>query len=49
MDELGIRNYNLDDLLRMDLATPENIKKLGEIGKVAGRVVKREDFGDFLE
>lgn len=49
MDELGIRNYNLDDLLRMDLATPENIKKLGEVGEAAGRAVKREHFGDFLE
>ena len=49
LDELGITDYDLEDLLRMDLATPENIKKLWEIGEAAGRAVQREHFGDFLE
>ncbi len=49
MDELRIPDYDLEDLLRMDLATTENIKKLGAIGEAAGRAVQREHFGDFLE
>lgn len=34
---LGICDFKLDDLLRMDLATPENITKLAEIGAAAGK------------
>lgn len=50
LKQLGISNYNLDDLLRMDLATPENIKKLGEVGAAAGKAaVQREHFGEFLK
>ena len=48
MRHLGVAEYNLENLLRMDLATPENIAKLTEIGKAAGAQVKREHFGPFV-
>ena len=49
LDELGICDYKLEELLRMDLATPENIQKLAEIGAAAGKQVRREHFGSFLD
>jgi hypothetical protein len=49
LNELGIRDYNLDDLVRMDLATRGNIMKLAEIGAAAGQAVRGEYFGNFLE
>ena len=47
--KLNICDFNLDDLLRMDLATPENIMKLAEIGAAAGKQVCRDHFGSFLD
>jgi uncharacterized protein len=46
--DLGLARYNLADLLRMDLATPENIRNLSEVGKAAGERVEREHFGSFV-
>jgi hypothetical protein len=48
LQALGIADYDLRDLLRMDLATPENIQKLTEIGAAAGAQVRRDHFGEFL-
>ena len=42
---IGIKDYNLGDLLRMDLATKENIAKLSEIGEAMGKLVKKEHLG----
>jgi hypothetical protein len=42
---LGITDYNLGDLLRMDLGTDANIAKLNEIGKAMGKLVKAEHMG----
>src|SRR5579862_8224958 len=48
LSDLGVKEYNLEQLLRMDLATPENMNKLSEIGKATGRLVDAEHFGTFL-
>jgi hypothetical protein len=48
LSDLGVKDYNLEQLLRIDLATPENINKLSEIGKATGRLVDAEHFGTFL-
>lgn len=45
LDAIGITDYNLGDLLRMDLATESNIAKLSEIGKAMGELVKPEHLG----
>jgi predicted acylesterase/phospholipase RssA len=42
---IGVTDYNLTDLLRMDLATDANIAKLCDIGKAMGKVVKAEHLG----
>jgi len=49
LKQLGVGDYNLDDLLRMDLATPQNIKKLAEVGAAAGKAIQPEHFGNFLD
>ncbi|MGA8730681.1 MAG: patatin-like phospholipase family protein [Terracidiphilus sp.] len=49
LEQLGIRDFKLEDLLRMDLATPENILKLAEVGAAAGKKVSKEQFGSFLD
>jgi uncharacterized protein len=48
LKKLGVKDFNLDDLLRMDLATQENIAKLYEVGEAAGRYVRKEHFEGFL-
>jgi hypothetical protein len=48
LKDLGVTDYNLTQLLRMDLATPENIKKLSEVGEAMGRFVDATHFGTFL-
>jgi uncharacterized protein len=45
----GLRDYNVEELLRMDLATPENMQDFTEVGAAARTAVRREHFGDFLE
>ena len=42
---IGITDYNLGDLLRMDLATESNIAKLNEIGIAMGKLVRSEHLG----
>jgi hypothetical protein len=49
LKQLGVGDYNLDDLLRMDLATPQNIQKLAEVGAAAGKAIQPEHFGNFLD
>ena len=48
LSDLGVKDYYPEQLLRMDLATPENINKLSEIGKATGRFVDAAHFGAFL-
>jgi hypothetical protein len=48
LKDLGVTDYNLTQLLRMDLATPENIEKLSEVGEAMGRFVDATHFGTFL-
>jgi hypothetical protein len=48
LSDLRVKDYNLQQLLRMDLATRENIDKLSEIGKATGRFVEPAHFGTFL-
>ena len=47
--DLGFRSFNPDDLQRMDLATPDNIRNLGEVGKAVGELVHPDHFGPFLD
>jgi hypothetical protein len=46
---LGVRGFRLNDLLRMDLATPQNIRSLADVGRAAGSQVRAEHFGPFAE
>jgi hypothetical protein len=50
LDALQLAHFkpNLDDLLKMDLATPENIARLREIGTAVGALVQPTHFGAFL-
>lgn len=45
LNAIGVADYNLSDLLRMDLATKANVAKLTEIGKAMGELVKPEHLG----
>lgn len=46
--KIGIGDVNIDELLRMDLATPENIKKLRDVGEAAGNLIEPAYFGAFV-
>lgn len=48
MRDLGFSNFNLEELQRMDLATPENIANLGAVGRAQGERVSRDHFGSFV-
>jgi len=48
MRELGFENADVTSLLRMDLATPENITTLYAVGQKVGNAVRREHFGNFI-
>ena len=45
LDFIGITDYNLGELLRMNVATESNIAKLSEIGNAMGELVKPEHLG----
>jgi uncharacterized protein len=45
---LGITDYDLRTLLRMDIATKENIDNLLAIGRALGKEVTADHFGPFL-
>ena len=47
--KLGELKPKLDELLKMDLATQENIKRLRVVGDAVGNEVRSEHFGDFLD
>jgi hypothetical protein len=47
--KLGELKPRLGELLKMDLATPENMKRLRMVGDAVGTEVKLEHFGDFVE
>ncbi len=47
--DLGLGNLDVEDLLRMDLATPENIANLLAVGDALGRSVSAGDFGPFID
>jgi hypothetical protein len=51
LDDLkpGELKPRIGELLKMDLATPENMKRLRMVGDAAGTEVKLEQFGDFVE
>ena len=49
LEQLGIRNFKLEDLLRMGLATPENILKLAETGATAEKQASKEQLGSSLD
>jgi hypothetical protein len=48
MADLGVENYNLDSLLKMDAASEQNIENLYTVGLAMGNKVDKSHFGSFL-
>ena len=46
--ELGFGGIDTGAVRKMDNATPKNIEMLEQIGTAAGKQVKKEHFGSFL-
>jgi predicted acylesterase/phospholipase RssA len=48
MKKLGVTDYNLSNLLKMDYVKPDNVAKLAQVGAAEGKNVSRDHFGLFL-